>query len=371
MRSHVHSWWLMPVAVCLLLQGCATRPDANVLQPVSGAMPAERLVTVLAATNRAPQGLGYSATWAGQTVYERYEISAPATRDGATINYPSKHPDPAKQYLVRKRTELTSEQVSKSATKIAGFDGTVGVFVHGYNYSYQEALFRAAQIAVDANLPVTPVLFSWPSAASVTGYVADRDSVLFSRRELGLLISALLKTPKIKRVVLFGHSMGGFLVMEAVRELKLQGRQDVLDRLDVVLAAPDIDVDVFRSQLQEIGRLKTPITLLVSNTDRALQVSSLIAQERPRVGRLNIKDDRLQDIAQEENLRVIDITSVEGTDGLGHDRYASVARFGSQLANFDNRSNPRGNVGAFVFDTAGGVVAAPFRLASTLAGGGR
>ncbi|EPE93824.1 hypothetical protein RGCCGE502_33536 (plasmid) [Rhizobium grahamii CCGE 502] len=30
-------------------------------------------------------------------------------------------------------------------------DGTIGVFVLGYNYSYQEALYRTAQIAADAS----------------------------------------------------------------------------------------------------------------------------------------------------------------------------------------------------------------------------
>lgn len=46
-------------------------------------------------------------------------------------------------------------------------------------------------------------------------------------------------------VGIFWHSMGGFLVMEAVRQLKLQHREDVIDKLAVILDAPDINVDVF------------------------------------------------------------------------------------------------------------------------------
>jgi esterase/lipase superfamily enzyme len=78
--------------------------------------------------------------------------------------------------------------------------------------------------------------------------------------------------------------------MEAARQLKLQGRDDVVGKLQIILAAPDIDVDVFRSHLRDIGTLRNPITLLVSKTDRVLEVSSFIGGERPRVGRIDIDD---------------------------------------------------------------------------------
>lgn len=250
----------------------------------------------------------------------------------------------------------------EEAVHSAQFGGTVGIFVHGYNYSYQEALFRTAQIAADAKIQGAPILFSWPSAAAVAGYVADRDASLYSRSELDSLVKSLSASGKVNRIILFGHSMGGFLVMETVRQLKLQHSGDIIDKLAVVLAAPDIDVDVFRSQLRDIGSMKTPITLLVSKDDRALTASSLIAGERPRVGRLDIDDPLIKEAALTERLRVIDITSVHGSDGLGHDRYASLAKFGAQLVESDRRSSVS-DIGAFVFDAAGAAVASPFHIA--------
>ncbi|WP_163284658.1 alpha/beta hydrolase, partial [Enterobacter hormaechei] len=56
---------------------------------------------------------------------------------------------------------------------IAARGGRVIVFVHGYNTSFDDAVYRLAQIVNDSNYPGTPVLFSWASGASTTSYVYD------------------------------------------------------------------------------------------------------------------------------------------------------------------------------------------------------
>lgn len=323
-------------------------------------------VTVLAATNRSPdsQEPGFGSEWAGKLSYERYRVSAPPQRKGTTITYFNGRPKPDSQYIVTDRDQLSKQEFLADALRSIGPDGTTGIFIHGYNYSYQEALFRMAQIGADARLASAPILFSWPSAAAVAGYVADRDAALASRGELDELVQALSASSKVKRIVLFAHSMGAFLTMETIRELRLQGRDEVLRKLTVVLAAPDIDVDVFRAQLRDIGRMQTPITLLVSKIDRALSVSSLIGGERQRVGRMDVDDPIIQEAAVKEGVRVIDITSVAGSDGLGHDRYASLAGFGAEaIARERHGGTSLTGVGAFVFNTAGDIAASPFRLA--------
>ena len=351
------------------LTGCASRPTPDVLEPLPVVQTDREQVTVLAVTNRARlSGQGaFGSKWASRLSYERYGFSVPESRNGSTIVYPTTKPDQRRQYVVAMREKLTDHAFIDTVTRSSEFNGTVAVFVHGYNYSYQEALFRTAQMAADAKTIGLPILFSWPSSASVLGYVADRDAALYSRRELDGLLQSLAATPKVKSIMVLGHSMGGFLIMEAVRQLKLQGRLDVLAKLEVVLAAPDIDVDVFRSQLRDIGRMQTPITLLVAKEDRALAVSSLVGGERPRVGRLDIDDPVVQKAAQAEHVRIIDISWVKSSDGLGHDRYATLARFERQFSHAQNSSTSAANsFGAFVFDAAGAAVASPFKLAGEL-----
>lgn len=79
--------------------------------------------------------------------------------------------------------------------------------------------------------------------------------------------------------------MGGWLVMEALRQLRFEGRNDVLSKLQVVLAAPDIDADVFRKQIEVVGRLNPPLTILVSKDDRALKASSILGPMSPASAR--------------------------------------------------------------------------------------
>ncbi|SCW88919.1 Esterase/lipase superfamily enzyme [Rhizobium mongolense subsp. loessense] len=357
--------------VMMVSSSCATRPTSTVLNPVHVDEAASERVAVLTATNRSPDTArgGFGSTWAEHLTYEQYEVSVPPNRKNTAIAYPTAKPNPERQFVVTRRKQLSQDAFMEAAVRTAQFDGTVGIFVHGYNYSYQEALFRTSQIAADAKKPGAPILFSWPSAAAVAGYVADRDAALYSRSQLDSLVKSLSASRKVNRIILFGHSMGGFLVMETVRQLKLQHRDDVIDKLMVVLAAPDIDVDVFRSQLRDVGSMRTPLTLLVSKDDRALTASSLIAGERPRVGRLDIDDPVIKEAALKEKLRVVDITSLTGSDGLGHDRYASLAKFGAQLATFESGGrSSASDIGAFVFDAAGAAVASPFRIAGRVVG---
>ncbi len=153
--------------------------------------------------------------------------------------------------------------------------------------------------------------------------------------------------------------------MEAVRQLKLEGRTDVVSRLKIILAAPDIDADVFRAQLAVIRKLSPPLTLLVSTDDRALAVSSLVDADHPRVGRLDVSDPKISEAAKRYGVQVIDISSLASTDPLRHRRYASFASLYPQLQSLERRPlATAGGVGAFVFDAAGATVSSPFRLAS-------
>ncbi len=352
------------------LAACASRPADAVLLP-SSAAGGERQIKLLTATDRTKDadGQGFASGRAQSMAFETYSISIPPTHQPSKIEWAKGKPNAKRDFVVTKRTTI-DRQAFLAQAGIPAADGSVGLFVHGYNYSYQEGLFRLAQIAADANTGSTPVLFSWPSEAAVTGYVADRDAALFARDDLVAVITGMSRQPKVKKFILFGHSMGGFLIMEALRQLKLEGRGDVLDKLVVILAAPDIDADVFRKQLTVIGPLKTPLTLFVSKDDKALRISSFLGGERQRAGRLDVDDPVVEDAAARYGIKVIDITSVKADDSLGHDRYANLAAIGPQLVSLENRDGVSSRqTGAFVFDAAASVVSSPFRLAKRVIAG--
>jgi esterase/lipase superfamily enzyme len=210
-----------------------------------------------------------------------------------------------------------------------------------------------------------PLLFSWPSQGKITGYGVDREAVLYSRDHLVKLLVSLSAGKPSGEIALFGHSMGSFLIVEVIRQLKLSGRDDVIRRLRVILAAPDIDSDVFRTQLSTIGKLSPPLMILVSRDDRALMVSSFLDGNHPRVGRLDINDPAIRNAAATYGVQVVDISEIEATDSFGHDRYTSLAPFYVDLASLDDDGGKSrgGKVGAFIVGAADQLRAKRFKPA--------
>jgi len=168
--------------------------------------------------------------------------------------------------------------------------GETLVFIHGYNTTAAEAVFRLAQIQEDFGLIDPSVLFTWPSAGQANGYVYDRDSVLFARDGLEKVLTDLTRNGN--EVFIVAHSLGTHLAMEALRQARLSGNNTMLSRISgVILMSPDIDVDVFRSQASAIGRLPQPFFVFAARQDRALNLSSVLTGRKPRLGRIVSEDE--------------------------------------------------------------------------------
>lgn len=341
---------LLPLLLAvLLLAGCAARPGPDVLQPRPDTE-ATRVIRVYAATNRALAG-SFAAQPAFATAYRYYDISVPEGVSGAQIPYPEATADPARQLVVIESGVMDRASFLQAARQ-SGADGQLGLYVHGYNTRFQEALFRLAQIAAETDAAVAPVLFSWPSRGRPLEYEADRQAALFSRNALSDLVTGL--TAGGQRLVFFGHSMGGFLTMEVLQQLKLAGREDVLARLDVVLAAPDIDVFVFAAQVETLGPMAHPIIVLTARDDRALGLSSRLAGGRPRLGALPAASPLVAEAARRANVQIIDISEVEA-DPLGHQRYIGLVQLYAR-----QESTPQALPGAYIFDAISRSLKTPY-----------
>ncbi|HEV8410456.1 MAG TPA: alpha/beta hydrolase [Gemmatimonadaceae bacterium] len=190
------------------------------------------------------------------------------------------------------------------------------VFVHGFNTSFEDAAVRAAQIAADLNFDGTVVLFSWPSAASVTSYVRDQQAARNAGFHLLRLLRGTLVAAQPDHVELLGHSMGSETIAKA---LSLAPVIDSLPRFDqVVFAAPDLDRRVFgREILPRLGTRATRVTLYASNDDDALRASRAVNG----VWRLGLGGDSLVVI---KGMDTIDATRVRA-DALGHTLFGNQA----------------------------------------------
>ena len=224
--------------------------------------------------------------------------------------------DPAKDFAA---TDLTIFDSDAAFTKAVASEGDrVLVFVHGYNTGFDDGVYRVTQIAHDTNYPGTPVLFSWASGARTRDYVYDKDSSTAARDDLEATLVMLSKSPRVKSIDVIAHSMGNWLAMETLRQLAIAGNRDLSGKLGyVVLASPDIDVDIFKKQMVRYGKPDKPFVVLLSADDKALRFSSLIAGQQARVG-----DDANADELAALGVTVVDLSATESGDKLNHAKFA-------------------------------------------------
>ena len=84
---------------------------------------------------------------------------------------------------------------------------------------------------------------------------------------------------------MLAHSMGNWVTVEAFRQIKISGDLSHANKIGLVfLAAPDIDIDVFKSQMRRFGKPRKPFYILLSQDDRALFLSGKIGGGVTRVG---------------------------------------------------------------------------------------
>lgn len=228
--------------------------------------------------------------------------------------------------------EFKAEVASHLSGRV-GSNRDVLVYVHGFNTSYDEARFRLAQVVTDGRFGGVPVLFTWPASGSLFDYEAAKESASASRDQLAQLLLDLGATPDVGRIHILAHSMGTWLTMEALRQDAIAGKPDLDGKLgDVMLAAPDIDVNVFRNQIAKLD--PHHISVLVSVNDKALTLSRRLAGDRPRVGALNPKDPTDKAVLDRLGVGVYDLAGDE-TTFIGHGTYATapdvVRRIGATI----------------------------------------
>ncbi|MGV6876065.1 alpha/beta hydrolase [Pseudochelatococcus sp. B33] len=325
-------------ALALALGACASRPGSSVLTPVT-AVEGTKRVTIFVASTRAAEPStptfltdGITAT----TTYVRYVVSIPPTHRPTEVEWPTDVPDPARHFAVVSSERLDERrflaEVGATAARGEGLGRDVAIFVHGFNNNFPESLFRTAQLTVDVHVAQSAVLFSWPSKAAITGYLADKDAVTFSRDALARLVERVAADRRVRGVKLHAHSMGAWLTMESVRQIRIAKDDRTLGKLvDLTLAAPDIDAEVFLQQLRVVGHLRSPVTVLVSKEDQALSLSRFIAGGQLRAGAADIDDPRVLVEARNANLRVIDVTNLATHAGSGHDGFAAFASIYGRL----------------------------------------
>lgn len=339
------------VAVLMvLLIGCTRPPEIvgvdNAEIPVASVTKATRAKIFMATTREASEVTGafFSAERAPMLSLTSVVVSIPPSHKTGNIERPkSLPPDPSREFAIVEPVIYGGErafiaELNRELAKRAPEDRQILFFVHGYNNSVTDALLRLAQFAEDTDFNGVSVLFSWASAARVSRYVYDLNSALVARRSL-LESARILLESNTHGLNIFAYSMGAFLTVEAIIQAQIYGSYNTQRKLEnVMLAAPDIDLDLFRAQLRYLPTESKNFFVFTSRNDRVLGFSSRISGGVERVGAADAAE-----LAQ-LGVTVIDLSEVDDSAAGGHAKFAGspevVALIGGSLQQ-QNLNEPR------------------------------
>jgi esterase/lipase superfamily enzyme len=297
---------LMAAASAAALAGCASlaatgqRLDASAISTEP---------TLLVATTRKAVSGGHAKPWFGA------ERARTMTVARARLTSPGESRFSLSDWSIAGMD--TAPQLADLLAQANGRD--VLMYVHGYNQTFENAALDAVRLSDAVKFAGETMVFSWPSRAQLLNYSYDRESAMWSRDALDQVLEDLTSNPNVGRVNIVAHSVGTMLTTEALRQLYAKQGDYAADRIGaIVLASPDIDMDVFTAAIPRIGPLVAKITIITATDDRALAVSRWVNGSTSRVG--------AAEKAQLERLglRVIDASS-QGWGVLNHDLFLSNA----------------------------------------------
>lgn len=216
----------------------------------------------------------------------RAVVTVPIEREPGTIPRPSwvrlifDRDDPTRDFTISSVEPLSvsdwRSQLRQDATRGQRFNGQALIFIHGFNVSFDDALFRTAQITHDVGFDGVSVLYSWPSRGNLFSYVYDLDSAKAARGGLKSLMEAVAATPGVARVNVIAHSLGNDPLLEVLREHRQMldaKRAPDLKLNEVIFAAPDVSRTVFEQFADRLTGVARGMTLYASSNDRALMTS--------------------------------------------------------------------------------------------------
>ncbi|MHC4969677.1 MAG: alpha/beta hydrolase, partial [Planctomycetota bacterium] len=207
-------------------------------------------------------------------------------------------PDP------QRRAELTEtrkllQQVITERLALAD-EKVIYLHVHGYKNRFNDAVPVIAQIWHFLGRKGVPVAYTWPAGhpGVISGYAYDRESSEFTVYHFRELLRVLGSTEGVERVHVIAHSRGTDVAVSAIREMLLLhggdtgAARDAMKLGVLVLAAPDLDLDVVQQTLVADFLFEVPQRLVtyVSERDEAITIAARLFRSRTRVGQMRPAD---------------------------------------------------------------------------------
>jgi hypothetical protein len=197
-----------------------------------GAAPAENhaVVKVFYATDRArmaadPVSYGGGRNPSGTLHLGRFDVSVPRDHRMGSVERPTVltlwREDPNKHFIIVNRVQQTYEIFydEVSALVRASVRKEAFVFIHGYNVTFESAIYRTAQFAYDLGFDGAPILYSWPSEGTEVGYPVDQNNNEWTVEHLRWFLEDVSARSGAEMIHLVAHSMGNRALTYALRQI--------------------------------------------------------------------------------------------------------------------------------------------------------
>src|SRR5208337_2784074 len=187
-------------------------------------------------------------------------------------------------------------------------------FIHGYANTFDDAARTMGNLCHYLGHDFVCVVLTWPAGGKgvFMGYNVDRESSEFAVADMKKAIRAISETPGVQAVHFIAHSRGTDVLTSAIQQLGIEAyssRSSLSQQLkvrNVVLFAPDIDIDVASTKLFGVvsdpdaryGPKKNPngvfpqgnvhLTIYSSPDDKALGLSSFLFSSNMRLGQQDL-----------------------------------------------------------------------------------
>ena len=219
-------------------------------------------------------------------------------------------------------------QISRSKHKDAF------IYVHGYKVVFSNPILVSAELWHFLGYDGAFIAYAWPSTPSRWAYFSDIETAEIAAFNLRTLIEFLAQETNVEKIHIIGYSAGTRVVTSALHQLALLNVCEEKTELSkktrighVILVASDVDRQIFGAYLVD-GILKSgqSTSVYISGEDKALGLSKWIFG-RKRLGQIwmgALTPEVLAYLSQKSNLKIIDVTGIEGSStGNGHAYFRS------------------------------------------------
>ena len=334
----------LPASVLItILCGCASSGTPEPIDPSYAAPPGlqlsdrrdQRLAQVFPgyATNRILQDGKFTRQLAANVSYGFCEVTLPPDHDPGKLERPVQRwwwfdePEDSSKHVVLR--QIGHSDVAEFFGYISeDSPGSVLLFVHGSNVTFEEAALRTAQLHNDLRFAGQSLFFSWASDGEALGYVNDAAKIGDSVEDIAEFIESLSENDGVHSIFMIGHSMGSRGLTRALVSIKDRVSVHAKEKLrELMLVGPDISQQIFKTRIAPgLRKLGARVTIYASENDKALKTSQTVNNGVPRLGQAG------EHVYISDGIETIDSSDVGvSVLSLNHSEYAENLEFISEL----------------------------------------